>query len=146
MLVSCSSIEFLEKKHGSFKERLTKHLKTFIVPGHGATGLNNKGCSAQTSYITCLSCTVNECIADLPCLVLLCVCQQCDQVKGWSWTLLQGKTLFTPLTHTKKQPVFTTNLPCISRPNTATLASGGRSSLLVTWPQSVSQSQCQTQR
>lgn len=80
---------------------------------------------AQTSYITCLPCTVNKCIPDLPRLVLLCACQQCERVKGWSWALLQGETLFTPLTHTKKRPVFTTNLPCISRPNTAALASGG---------------------
>lgn len=111
-----------------------------VFPGHCATmfsQVNNNGRPAQASYITCLSCTVNECIPYFPRLVLLCACQQCERVKGRRWALLQGETLFTPPTHTQKPPVFTTNLPCISRPNTAALASGGRSSLLVTWPQSV---------
>lgn len=117
---------------------MSEHLQTLIVPGHRAIVLNNKGRLAQTSYITCLSCTVNECLPDPPRLVLLCACQQCERLKGWSWALLQGETLFSPLTHTKKRPVFTTNLACISRPNTAAIASGGRSSLLITWPQSLS--------
>lgn len=112
-----------------------------VFPGHCATmfsQVNNNGRPAQASYITCLSCTVNECIPDFPRLVSLCACQQCEQVKGQRRALLQGETLFTPPTHThtKKPPVFTTNLPCISRPNTAALASGGRSSPLVTWPHS----------
>lgn len=66
---------------------------------------NSQGRLAQTSYVTCWSCTVNECIPDLPRLVLWCTCQQCKRVKGWSLALLQGKHCL-PLEHTRRSVLF----------------------------------------
>lgn len=113
-----------------------------VFPGHCATmfsHVNNNGRPAQASYVTCLSCTVNECIPDFPRLVSLCACQQCDRVKSRRRALLQGETLFTPPTHTHEEAACFHNKPALyftSKHGGAGLGGTLFSSLLVTWPHS----------